>query len=148
MVALLLDTNVVSELQADSPNQGVAEYISRHDRICISSMTLHEMLYGLYKLEHSKKDRQASTAKLATLLNRFIYTVEEAGWKTLPLNAEVIMEAAQLRSDADGMGLELKLADAFIAATAKTNSLRLVTGDKKLLRLRQSGVDVVNPWGS
>jgi len=57
MKSYLLDTNVISELMTNSPNQNVIQFLAQIEESYLSVITLHELHYGLNLLPegHRKK---------------------------------------------------------------------------------------------
>jgi tRNA(fMet)-specific endonuclease VapC len=114
----LLDTNSISEPIKGNPNQSVIDKIySFSEEIAISSITVYEMMRGVYLLPESKKREkllnynESVLAKFSTLS----YTKEAADWHS--------QESARLQ----GIGKTTPFIDAQIAAVAKVNDLILVT---------------------
>jgi len=52
----LLDTNILSEAKRSNPNQNVIEKIRlRQHEIATTTVVIHELLYGCFRLPDSKK---------------------------------------------------------------------------------------------
>ena len=59
MLIYLLDTNVISEVSKPQPNEYVSQSVSKHLRVCaISSVTWHEVCYGIERLPAGKRRRE------------------------------------------------------------------------------------------
>lgn len=114
----LLDTNSISEPIKEIPNENVVEKVySFSEQIAISSLTVYEMMRGVYLLPESKRRvklldyNQSVLAKFSILS----YTKEAADWHS--------QQAARLQA----IGKFAPFIDAQIAAVAKVNNLILVT---------------------
>ncbi|MBD2131969.1 MULTISPECIES: hypothetical protein [unclassified Sphaerospermopsis] len=56
MIRFLLDTNIISEPLRIEPNQAVLQNMVKYElEIAMASVTWHELLFGCYRLPHSKK---------------------------------------------------------------------------------------------
>ena len=47
MNGILLDTNVISELTKDEPDERVISFLSRHQELWVSCIVVHELEFGL-----------------------------------------------------------------------------------------------------
>ena len=136
MSGLLLDTNVVSELTREVPNERVIAFLAdRHD-LWLSSIVLHELAFGLRLLPQGHH-REAIGAILTAL-------VAEYGDRILPLERREAEAAALLRAEAHRSGRVLHLGDALIAGTAKAHELCVAT--RNVTDFDGLDVDVCNPW--
>jgi predicted nucleic acid-binding protein len=137
MSGYLIDTNVISELTKPKPNKGVLAFLAEQEAPFISIITVHELVYGIERLEDGTK-RQAA---LRSTIDEFLSTFPE---RILPANEPVARAAGLLRAKANKQGHTAHLADALIAATALVHWLTVATrnvGDFKVL-----GVPASNPW--
>ena len=46
-MAVLLDTNVISEMARLQPNSSVVDYLSHLDKAYLSAVTIHELHHGM-----------------------------------------------------------------------------------------------------
>jgi len=54
----LLDTNIISESMRPAPNQTVIERLRlNQSKICTTTIVIHELLYGCWRLSESNKRR-------------------------------------------------------------------------------------------
>jgi tRNA(fMet)-specific endonuclease VapC len=114
----LLDTNSISEPIKEIPNKNVVEktyFFS--EQIAISSITVYEMMRGVYLLPESKRREKLLDYNQSVLAKFSIlpYTKEAADWHS--------QESARLQS----LGKSPPFIDGQIAAVAKVNNLILVT---------------------
>ena len=136
MSGYLLDTNVVSETMRRAPDLQVVTFLTEHDDLWLSTIVLHELDYGVRRLEQGRKrDRlQADLAGLAT----------EYGDRILPLDRAAAEWAARFRAQSQRSGRALELGDALIAGTAKAHGLCIAT--RNVTDFQHLDVDVTNPW--
>lgn len=132
----LLDTNVVSELTNEVPNAGVVAFLVEYDDLWLSSVTVHELEYGLRLLPRGRRrDRlyAAHSGIMAIYYDRI-----------LPLDRAAAEIAADLRAQVRRVGRTLDLGDALIAGIARANELAVVT--RNVRDFDALGVELVNPW--
>ncbi len=136
MSGYLLDTNVVSELTNDVPDAGVVAFLLEHDDLWLSSVSIHELEYGLRLLpDGRRRDRlYAAHSGIMSIYGDHILPLDRAG-------AEL---AAALRAHTRRSGRTLDLGDALIAGIAQANELTVAT--RNVRDFDGLGVDVVNPW--
>lgn len=131
----LLDTNVLSDLRRGQPE--VVEWTHSHpdEDFAISAVTLMELERGVLRLE--RRDRRQGRPFRRWLDDQ---VVPEFAGRTLAIDGAVARRAAALHVP-DPMPTE----DAYIAATALTHELVLVTHNTS--DFARSGVPVIDPWG-
>ena len=134
-MALLLDTNVVSELARPKPSEKVLRFLGDTDGF-ISVVTLHELRRGAELLQAEEK-----RIKLLDWLSGVRATYSS---KIIPIDAEIAEKAAVLRAEASKSGRVIHIEDALIAVTASAFSLTLVT--RNVRDFETASVDIVNPW--
>ncbi len=138
MSGYLIDTNVISELTRPKPNKGVLAFLTEQQAPFVSIITVHELIYGIERLEDGSK-RQAA---LRSTIDEFLSTFAE---RILPANEPVARAAGLIRAKAHKQGHTAHLADALIAGTALVHGLTVATrnvGDFEGL-----GVPISDPWG-
>ena len=136
MSGILLDTNVISELMRSEPNPNVFSFVETAVDMWLSAVVLHELEYGLLILPPSQRREALSTA-VHTLTAQF-------GPRILAAGRDEALCAAGFRARARSLGRVLHLADALIAATAKTHDLRLAT--RNVSDFGALGISLVNPY--
>ena len=135
MRGFLLDTNVVSELVKPVPEPLVIRFLTRPD-LWLSTITLHEMDFGLSLLPAGRRRERFSLALLA-----LVSGYED---RILPIGRAEALQAAKLRAQAHQSGRVLHLADALVAGIAKANDLWVAT--RNVGDFNGLGIDVTNPW--
>lgn len=118
MLKSLIDTDILSEY-FKGHDQAVAKrasaYASRHGFFSFTSVTVHEIIFGL-KL----KNATSQLAKVSDWFNR--------NEQITPTSGD-FLQAALIRSSARSKGQILQLADCLIASVALRLDLPLVTGN-------------------
>lgn len=121
MKGFLLDTNVVSELcKGERANRGVVEWYGRRDKreLFLSVVTLAELRRGIALVR--RRDPPQATA-----LDRWCETLQREFRRVGHL---LSLRPAEAAAWGDLMALRpLPILDAFLAATAQTHQLTLVT---------------------
>lgn len=136
---LLLDTNVLTEVQRPTPSPKVLAWLDTidEDRVFISVASIAELRRSAALLEDGRR-RAALAAWLAhDLPERF------AG-RILPINHAEAERWGELMAQSRRSGVALSVMDGFLAATALTNNLTLVTRNVK--DFATFGVPLLNPW--
>jgi tRNA(fMet)-specific endonuclease VapC len=116
----LLDTNIISEPIRPIPNANVVNKINIHKlEIAVSTVTIHELLYGCLRLPASRKSQ---------VLNKYI----QESVSSLPILDYDLKSAqyhAQERARLSKIGKIPAYADGQIASIAFSNNLILVTNN-------------------
>ena len=126
----LSDTNVISELMRPTPDPGVATWAAGQAGLCISVITVDEIVFGL---------RRRGSARLVSWFDGFIYQV-----RVLEITMPIARRAGELRALLQGAGRSRTQADMLIAATAQVHGLTLVTRNTR--DFDGCGVAVLNPF--
>ncbi|SPF32265.1 Ribonuclease VapC [Candidatus Sulfotelmatobacter kueseliae] len=134
----LLDTNAVSEWIKPRPNPGLIGWMEStdEDRVFISVITLAELRYGVERLAAGARRRRLEEWLGHELPLRFESRI-------LPVDTNVAEAWGKTVSRSDAAGRPMGAMDAFLAATAETHHLTLVTrnvSDFPVLK------EVLNPW--
>jgi tRNA(fMet)-specific endonuclease VapC len=120
MLKYLLDTNIISEQIRLIPNQKVKGKADFHKlEIAVATVTIHELLYGLFRLPESRK-RQV----LDKYINESVLTLP-----ILDYDLKSAQYHAQERARLSKIGKIPALMDGQIASIAFTNNLILVTNN-------------------
>ncbi len=115
----LLDTNIISEPSKQMPSPNVLQKIAKHNNQCaISSITWHELNYGVDRMPDSKKKK---------LLQQYLYTLEINQLPVLPYDKAAARWLAKERHRLVSTGNTPAKEDSEIAAIAVTNKLILAT---------------------
>ncbi|MEA5595067.1 type II toxin-antitoxin system VapC family toxin [Rivularia sp. UHCC 0363] len=116
----LLDTNILSEPARPIPNANVLHKLNIHKaEIVVSSIVVHELLYGCLRLPESKREQSLWNYIRESVLNLPIldYDLKAAQWH------------AQERSRLSKIGKTPAFVDSQIASIAYCNNLILVTNN-------------------
>lgn len=137
MSGYLLDTNVISEIAQPQPDAGVCRFVGGLDDACLSTLTIHELSYGLELLPADSRRKAELVRKIEELLGLFHERI-------LPITDTESRIAGAMRADAKKTGRVVHTIDALIAATAFAHDLTVVTRNEK--DFQDLGVRVFNPW--
>jgi tRNA(fMet)-specific endonuclease VapC len=131
----LLDTCVISELTAKTPNEAVLTWLDTIDdeRLFLSVITIGEIQRGVAKLSASKRRQELDEWLNTALRVRFQHRI-------LPLTVEVMLTWGKLSAQ----GRTLPAMDSLIAAIALHHDLYLVTRNVK--DFDGTSVKIFNPW--
>ncbi len=118
MLKYMLDTNIIIYTINNRPDHIRALFKRHEEQICISSVTLGELVFGA---EHSEQvernlyDIEAMTARLAVL----------------PYDNKAAYHFGQIRAELYRLGQPIGPYDMMIAAHARSSGLILVTNNEK-----------------
>ena len=134
----LLDTNVVSEWVKPRPNPGLVGWMESadEDRIFISVVSLAELRYGVERMAAGSRRNRLEQWLQHELPLRFESRV-------LPVDVNVAEAWGRMVSRSEAAGRPIGAMDAFLAATAETHELTLVTRNIADFPLLET---ILNPW--
>jgi len=137
-VSFLLDTNAVSEWVKPRPNPGLIGWMEAadEDRIFISVVTLAELHYGVERMSAGRRRNRLEQWLQHELPLRFESRV-------LPVDGNVAEVWGRMVSRHEAAGRPIGAMDAFLAATAETHRLILVTRNVTDFPLLKA---ILNPW--
>jgi toxin FitB len=138
-MALLLDTNVVSELMRPAADRAVADALRANGSAgaFVANVVIVEIVYGIERLEAgARRDR---LLRLATEL-----LTERFADRTIPLDDAIAWEAGRVRAERRALGRADDLADDIVAATARSRGLTLATRNVK--DFEGLGLRLLDPW--
>jgi predicted nucleic acid-binding protein len=135
---IILDTNVISEAMRPSANPVVMQWLDRQaaETLCISSVSLAELLFGIGVLTQGKRKAALQTA-LEGLMKLFTERV-------LPFDGAAAQCYADQAISARRAGQGFPLPDGYIAAIAAANGFAVATRDTA--PFRAAGLNVIDPW--
>lgn len=136
MTQYLLDTNIVSELVRPEPNAGVIRFLSENNNLWLSTITLHEIEYGLGLLPEGGR-----RAKFEQVMSEFFTAYHSF---ILPVDQQEAKNAAVMRASMKKSGKVLHLADSLIAGTASAHQLTVVT--RNIKDFEGLGVGLLDPF--
>ena len=134
----LLDTNVVSEWIKPHPNPGLMSWMESadEDRIFISVLTFAELRYGVERLSAGRR-----RSRLEQWLGHDLPLRFES--RVLPVDTVVAEAWGRMMSRSEAAGRPMRMIDAFLAATAESRQLTLVTRNISDFHALEF---VLNPW--
>jgi len=135
MSAVLLDTNVLSELVRPRPDARVVAYVEAQSQAWMSAVTIHELTYGAERAAGQRRERLL--AWISALRAQFSDRI-------IAVSAGIAAEAGRLRAAAEGSGHTVEAVDALIAASAQSCGAVLAT--RNLRDFLPLGVPLVDPW--
>lgn len=136
MSAVLLDTNVVSELVRPQPDANVIAFVQSQGDPYLSVLTIHELTYGAERAP-DPKHRAKLIAWIAALRAQF------AG-RIVGIDEEIAQHAGRLRAAAEAQGRPSEAMDSLIAACALARGAAVATRDTG--DFEPLGVAVISPW--
>jgi predicted nucleic acid-binding protein len=140
-VSFLLDTNVVSEWVKPRPDRAVIEWLAAvdEDRVYISVITISEIRYCIEQMPLGARRKRIDDWFTADLLMRF-------DGRILSINIEIADACGKIMNRGRAAGRQIEPMDAFIAATAQTTQLTLVT--RNVSDFEFLGLPIISPWAA
>ena len=137
-MSFLLDTNALSEWVKPRPNPGLIGWMEAadEDRIFISVVSLAELRYGVERMAAGRRRSRLEQWLRHELPLRFESRI-------LPVDTEVAEAWGKIVSRSEAAGRPIGAMNAFLAATAETHQMTLVTHNVSDFRLLKA---VLNPW--
>ncbi len=137
-MTFLLDTNAVSEWVKPRPNPGLMNWMESadEDRIFVSVISLAELRYGVERMPAGSRRSRLEQWLRHELPLRFETRI-------LPVDTQVAELWGRTVSLSEAVGRPIGVMDAFLAATAETYHLTLVTRNVSDFPLRKA---ILNPW--
>ncbi len=142
-LAWLLDTNVVSEMMRPRPEPRVAAFLDSiaDEGLGLAVVTVWEVLDGIGRIDPGRRQRDLAD-RFQDLLDE-LFEDRIVDWSLADARACArIMEDKRRR----GEPLDDHVPDAFLAATASTRRLAIVT--RNTGEFRNTGIQTVDPWAA
>ena len=138
-MSTLLDTNVLSELLRQQPDEAVLAWFAAQpvDSLFVSAVTQAEMLLGARLLPEGKRRRELEQALEAMF-------AEDFAGRLLPFDSAAASAYATLVAARRSAGRRISQFDAQIAAIAVSRRSSVAT--RNVADFEGSGVPVKNPW--
>lgn len=115
----MLDTNICIHVIKHKPASVLAQFQQHTPQdMCISSITLAELEYGVEKSSYPEKNRVALTMFLS-------------GITVLPFDDAAAIEYGRIRADLEKKGTPIGPNDMLIAAHAKSHRLPIITNNTR-----------------
>ena len=118
MLKYMLDTNIVIYTMKNKPASVRERFKKHHGRMCISSITYMELVYGA--------ERSSNPERNLTSLEGFVARMD-----VLPLDDSAAAHAGQIRAELARLGMPIGPYDQLIAGHARSQGLVLVTNNEK-----------------
>lgn len=140
-MAVLLDTNVVSELIRKSPDPAVEAWVSGHvlEDLYFSAIGEAELRYGAAILPAGRR-RETLVSEIEGMLR------DAFGDRVLPFDSNAARQFAEIAAKRRSIGRRMAPADCQIAAIAR--SLNMAVATRNVRDFDDINVEVVNPWKS
>ncbi len=136
---IVLDTNVLSELIRQEPNETVMSWIDslEAETVATTAVTAAELLYGVARLPAGKRKDRLSESVHALL-------EEDLGDRVQPFDRAAATHYSELVSAQEQKGQPISVADAQIAAICRKLGATLATRNTR--DFNDTGIDVIDPW--
>ena len=118
MLKYMLDTNIVIYTIKNKPDSVRERFKKHHGRMCISSITYMELVYGA--------ERSSNPDRNLTSLEGFVARMD-----VLPLDDSAAAHAGQIRAELARLAVPIGPYDQLIAGHARSQGLVLVTNNEK-----------------
>lgn len=140
-MSYLLDTNIVSEWVKPRPEPKVVNWLADidEDRVFLSVVTLAELRHGVERLAASRRRTRLDEWLRHDLPARF-------EGRVLPMDEPIAAAWGVIVARREAKGRPIGVMDAWIAATAETHELTLVT--RNAADFRDAVSAVLDPWAS
>ncbi|MDP3718722.1 MAG: type II toxin-antitoxin system VapC family toxin [Acidobacteriota bacterium] len=140
-MSYLLDTNIVSEWVRPRPEPKVVNWLADidEDRVFLSVVTLAELRHGVERLPASRRRTRLDEWLRHDLPARF-------EGRVLPIDETIAAAWGAIVARREAKGRPIGVMDAWIAATAETHELTLVT--RNAADFRDAVSAVLDPWAS
>jgi predicted nucleic acid-binding protein len=136
---ILLDTNVISELMRESPDETVASWVDAGPAsgLYVTSISQAEILFGIQLLPKGRR-RDGIAAAAREMFE------EDFGERILGFGSEAAQVYAMICAARRTAGRPISAFDAQIAAIARSNGADLAT--RNVGDFASCGVRLINPW--
>lgn len=134
---IILDTNVISELARQTPDEQVLAWVDDQDEAAVTATTLAELLYGVARLPDG-----ARRSRLAQGIRAIID--DELGGQVIAFDRTAASHCADILASRGRIGRPMGIADGQIAATCRARGATLAT--RNVRDFEEVGIVVVNPW--
>ncbi|GLQ12515.1 ribonuclease VapC [Devosia yakushimensis] len=140
-MSFLLDTNVLSEIRRPQPDQHVLTWLDQvdEDRTYLSVITIAEIARGVALMDEGKRKSELAQWLELDLPERF-------GERVLPVDTGTALIWGQLLASTRREGIGLSVMDGWIAATAISRQLTLVT--RNIKDFENLPLTLLDPWAS
>ena len=138
MNAVLLDTNVLSELVRPKPDERVVAFVNAQPDPYVSVITLHELCYGA--------ERAPNPARRVKLQNWIVRLRAQYADRIVEIDEDIAEDSGRLCAAAAMAGREIDPLDTLIAACALSRAALVAT--RNIKDFAPLGVPLIDPWSS
>ncbi len=134
---IILDTNVLSALMRQAPDERVVAWLDQQPRTSIwtTSVTVLEVRYGLQIMAGKRR---------ALLIEGFESLLDKLGHRVAAFDAEATQQAGDLMASRHKKGRPGDLRDTMIAGIVLVRHATLAT--RNTAHFEDAAVPLVNPW--
>lgn len=138
---IVLDTNIISELMRQDPNETVVRWVDQYpaDEVFITSVTAAELTYGVARLPDGRR-KNTLAVRVSELLT------EDFQDQILPFDGAAAGHYGDIAATREQRGRPISMADAQIAAICRRFVACLVTRNAK--DFADTGIALRDPWAS
>ena len=138
---VILDTNVVSELMRDTPDEHVYRWILEQaaSEVYLSAITEAEIRAGIAVLPEGRRRRGHEAAAERILANEYSHRI-------LPFDSLAARSFAVILAKRRTAGRPTQTADGMIAAIARSVGMAVAT--RNVADFEGCGIEVINPWAA
>lgn len=134
---IVLDTNVISELARQVPNERVIAWTDAQSDLAVTATTVGEMFAGVRRMPEGKR-RDELHDQLMAIID------DGLGGRVLPYDREAAEAYAEVTAARFAVGRPIGVPDAQIAATCLVFEASVAT--RNVRDFEGTGVTVINPW--
>jgi toxin FitB len=137
---IILDTNVLSALMHQTPDEDVITWLNKQPRISVwtTSITMLEIRFGLQILPNGKRR--------SILIHAFETVLALMEERIAPFDMDAAQQAGDLMASRQKKGQPMDLRDAMIAGIAIARHATLAT--RNTAHFEGIAAAVVNPWSA
>lgn len=138
-MAIVVDTNVVSELMREYPDPNVYRWFNDQDEseLFLTAVVEAELQIGISVLPQGRRRYELETRLGQTITIDFSNRV-------IPFDSESARAYAMIGAHRRSIGKPIRTMDCQIAAIARSNGAAVATRD--VGDFEECGIEVINPW--
>ena len=135
---IILDTNVLSALMRQTPDQKIIAWLDQRPRTSIwtTSVTVLEVRFGLQIMAAGKRR--------SSLIEAFEAVLDKIGHRVIPFDTAAAQQAGDLMALRHKKGRPGDLRDTMIAGIVLAHHAQLATGNTA--HFADLSVPLINPW--
>ncbi len=138
-MAIVVDTNVVSELMREYPDPNVYRWFNDQDEseLFLTAVVEAELQIGISVLPQGRRRYELETTLEQTIAIDF-------NSRVIPFDSEAARAYAMIGAHRRSIGKPITVMDCQIAAIARSNEAAVATRD--ISDFQNCGIEVINPW--